>query len=517
MLVPWTACAAACALIPAATAFYPYEPSSAGTKHASRRDDLQKAGTRYASNRALTLPLRRAPLRSRGNQYKILNSADPKQKNSVAVDQDGSDISYMAAVTIGDSKEEYHLLLDSAATNTWVMGQDCTSEACGKHNTFGKGDSSTLKVCRTFATLAFRTYKATSNTLQTSSTPFSITYGTGSVSGTSATDTLHISSLSLPLTFGLATNVSQEFSAYPMDGILGLGKASSASALSAPQLISALADAKLISSKLYGIHLPRAADGAADGELNLGEVNTALFDGDLTWTKTIDNADGFWEIPIADAGAADSTLGLKGKSAILDTGTSYLFMPPSDAASLHALVDGASQDGETFIVPCDTQHDVQIAFGTRTFAVSHKDWIGGTVDGGCRSNIFGRQTFGEGQWLVGDVFLKNVYAVFDFDKARVGFGVKEGVEKEESSSSEVETPMGTPTPTPSASSTSQAGAFLPAKASAEASATTVGEEAGASGASSSAAATGGVAGRGVGKGGFAMWMVGVGVGVVVFG
>jgi hypothetical protein len=54
----------------------------------------------------------------------------------------------MVAVTFGDSKEEYHMLLDSAASNTWVMGQDCSSESCKTHATFGKGYSSTLKVCR---------------------------------------------------------------------------------------------------------------------------------------------------------------------------------------------------------------------------------------------------------------------------------------------------------------------------------------------------------------------------------
>jgi hypothetical protein len=75
-----------------------------------------------------------------------VNSNNPKEENSVAIDQDGSDLSYMVAVTIGDSEEEYHMLLDSAASNTWVMGQECSSEACKTHATFGKGDSSTLKV-----------------------------------------------------------------------------------------------------------------------------------------------------------------------------------------------------------------------------------------------------------------------------------------------------------------------------------------------------------------------------------
>jgi hypothetical protein len=79
--------------------------------------------------------------------YNIIESKTPSQEKSVAIDQDGEDLSYMVAVTFGNSKEEYHMLLDSAASNTWVMGQDCKSEACKTHSLFGKGDSSTLQVC----------------------------------------------------------------------------------------------------------------------------------------------------------------------------------------------------------------------------------------------------------------------------------------------------------------------------------------------------------------------------------
>lgn len=85
-------------------------------------------------------------MRPRQNAYNIVNSKDPTQENSVAIDQDGNNLSYMVAVTFGDSKEEYHLLLDSAASDTWVMGQDCKSDACSTHTLFGSGDSSTLKV-----------------------------------------------------------------------------------------------------------------------------------------------------------------------------------------------------------------------------------------------------------------------------------------------------------------------------------------------------------------------------------
>jgi hypothetical protein len=141
----------ACVFPHSVTAFYPYRYGDGSEGNNARRALFPEGPARYGSDtsnprRSLTLPLHRVSLSSRENKYPIVNSNDPKQSNSVAVDQDGKDVSYMVAVTIGSSKEEYHLLLDSAASNTWVMGQDCTTDACNKHNTFGKADSDTLQV-----------------------------------------------------------------------------------------------------------------------------------------------------------------------------------------------------------------------------------------------------------------------------------------------------------------------------------------------------------------------------------
>jgi len=131
-------------LLRPAYAFYPYSPSSPNSAAPPSSRSLGTASPN-SNTRSLTLPIRRVPIR-RENTYNIVNSRDPTQSNSVAIDQDGRDISYMVAVSFGDSKEEYHMLLDSAASNTWVMSQDCSMEACKTHALFGKGDSSTLKV-----------------------------------------------------------------------------------------------------------------------------------------------------------------------------------------------------------------------------------------------------------------------------------------------------------------------------------------------------------------------------------
>lgn len=149
-LPTWLALSTA-AILPTATAFYPYHYTSGKTaststhSHRTSSPPSSQAGT----TRSITLPLRRIrtpSLRSRQNAYNIVNSNNPSQENSVAIDQDGSDLSYMVAVTFGDSTDEYHLLLDSAASNTWVMSEECESEACKTHATFGRADSSTLKV-----------------------------------------------------------------------------------------------------------------------------------------------------------------------------------------------------------------------------------------------------------------------------------------------------------------------------------------------------------------------------------
>ncbi|KAH6639451.1 aspartic peptidase domain-containing protein [Boeremia exigua] len=398
-LSTWLAVSAA--LWPTVTAFYPYQYDSGSTTASSRR---RSAKLPRPNSGSITLPLRRvpAPIRSRQqNTYSIVNSKDPSQENSIAIDQDGSDLSYMVALTIGDSKEEYHLLLDSAASNTWVMGQDCKTDACGTHTTFGTGDSSSLK---------------------TQNTPFSVTYGTGSVSGTLATDTLHIGSLSPSVSFGLATNVSDEFKSYPMDGILGIGRGDVVKGTA--QVMDVLKADQQIGAKMYGIHLSRARDGLNDGELNLGDVNTARFAGDLNWLDCIPNDTGFWEIPVDDATVNGAPVGLSAKQGIMDTGTSYILMPPADALAIHSLIPGFAQAGEIFSVPCDTKAPLQFVFGKTGYNISTADWLGGSLESGlCRSNIVGRQTFNESQWLIGDVFLKNVYAVFDFDGSRVGLGM----------------------------------------------------------------------------------------------
>ncbi|MCJ1390058.1 hypothetical protein MMC18_002916 [Xylographa bjoerkii] len=337
----------------------------------------------------------------RTNNYPIATGSTPTQTQSAAIDEDLLDFSYFSAVQFGSSGEILYMLLDTGSSDTWVMGSDCKSTACGTHNTFGDANSNTLKI---------------------SETPFSESYGTGNVSGVVVSDTVELAGMKVPLTFGSGSEVSDHFDNYPMDGILALGRPGPSN-LGGPTFLQALSNAKLLPANIFGINLQRHADGTTDGEINFGTVDTSKFQGQLTYVETAN--DQLWEVPVDDVLVGGVACKLTGNTAIIDTGTSLLFMPPTQAQQFFAQIPGSIQtDSETFHIPCDTTISIQMVFAKVPFSISPEDYVGSPVAGGglCECQIFGVQVEGPTQFLLGDVFLKNVYSVFDSDKGRIGFG-----------------------------------------------------------------------------------------------
>jgi len=123
--------------LPHVSAFYPYTLQNHEPPLHTRSLSLSPA-------LSVRIPLVR--FQKRSNQYAMVKAATPEGKNSLGVDQDGQDFSYFAALKFGTSTEPYYLLLDSAASSTWVMSSACTTEACDMHNSFGPTDSTSLKV-----------------------------------------------------------------------------------------------------------------------------------------------------------------------------------------------------------------------------------------------------------------------------------------------------------------------------------------------------------------------------------
>jgi cathepsin D len=425
-------------------AFYPYEIKVEASASISSRDNVFRrffpwklvpdSSDDTADAKPLTLDIKKVPVR-RDDTYKIVKSNTPTLANSAALDQDGEDFSYFSVVEVGSQKKEMWLALDTGSPSSWVFSSACTDKVCTTHHTFDKSASSS--------------YVSNSST-------FSVGYGSGNVKGDLGQDVFTLAGMDVTFSFGTATFANDTFSNYPLDGILGLGR-SGTGGWTIPSFMDVVAKNKYITSNIVGFSLSRASDNKKDGEVNFGTVDTTKFDGNISYTATNSDA---WTIPMDEVYVNGQALGLTNRAATIDTGTTYILIPPADAKTLFARIPGASQSGENYIIPCDSTATLELSFSGIKYSILPDDYIGASSTGGCVSTIVGHQSSGANDWLVGDVFLKNVYSVFDFDNGQIGFGTL---------SSSNSTGNGTfvpPTVTASASASASAGATAAATAAA---------------------------------------------------
>lgn len=115
------------------------------------------------------------------------------------------DAQYYGTVQIGTPAQSFTVIFDTGSSNLWVPSTSCplTQLACQVHTKFNPKKSSTF---------------------EKNGTEFSITYGSGGVSGIWAEDTVAIGGLSATgVTFGQATSLKGiSFLASKFDGILGM-------------------------------------------------------------------------------------------------------------------------------------------------------------------------------------------------------------------------------------------------------------------------------------------------------
>ncbi|GAA5949636.1 hypothetical protein JCM21900_002480 [Sporobolomyces salmonicolor] len=312
-------------------------------------------------------------------------------------------LGYFAPVQLGSEQQTFNILMDSGSADFWVPSTSC--DGCGRHASIGPD---------------------TSSTFSNSGKPFSVSYGTGNVAGMTVSDTASIAGLNLTsLQFGVATTESNDFSdnSVPFDGLMGLGQ-SILSSQGIPTPIEQLASDGLVKSAQMGYHLGRVSDGKNDGEITFGGVDAGKFNGSLTEIPNV-NQQGFWEGAMDDVAVDGESLKLSGRTAILDTGTTLLIAPAPDAEAIHAAIPGAQSDGQGgFTLPCTTNATLSLTFGGKAFPLQSSDltFLPVTADlkGDCVSSISSGTIGGANEWLVGAVFLKNVYFATDVGSNVIG-------------------------------------------------------------------------------------------------
>ncbi|KAG8213074.1 acid protease [Butyriboletus roseoflavus] len=289
----------------------------------------------------------------------------PTANDSLGLNIEADDVGYLATIQIGTPPRDFQLLMDSGSADFWVAGENCQSQqgGCGNHTTLGAQSSSSFVQ---------------------STQQFQVTYGSGAVQGVLCQDNVNIAGLKLQNhTFGVASAESIQFASdtTPFDGLMGLAQ-STLSQEKALTPVESLAANKLIQSPIASFKIPRLGDQLNDGEVTFGGLDA-------------------------------TNAGLTGRTAILDTGTTLIIAPPSDAQKVMQSLGGTC-DTQQCTIPCTTQASLALSFGNASFAIDPRDLAVLPVDpnnptGSCTAGIQPQQIGAATEWLVGDVFLKNAY------------------------------------------------------------------------------------------------------------
>jgi saccharopepsin len=175
---------------------------------------------------------------------------------------------------------------------------------------------------------------------------------------------------------------------------------------------------------LFGVYLGDANLGSNGGEITFGGVNNAHYKGKIEWAPVQRKA--YWEVEMSNVKLNSKKLNVMSNKAAIDTGTSLIAMPTVEADAINTAIGATKSWNGQWTVPCDSVEKLPIlavTFGSKQYELSGKDYILAVGQESCVSGFMGLdipEPMGP-IWIVGDVFLRKYYTVYDLENNRVGF------------------------------------------------------------------------------------------------
>ncbi|KAK3685882.1 aspartic endopeptidase [Podospora appendiculata] len=341
-----------------------------------------------------------------------------KNGGEVTAEDQQNDSEYLCEVEIGTPPQKALLDFDTGSSDLWLRSTELSKSVSGKgHNTFDPSKSST------FQPATDKTWK--------------ISYGDGSsASGDVGTDNVTIGGLTIKnQAIELAKNLSAQFTQGTEDGLLGLAF---------PKINTIMTNGKSdpqptpVTNMITQEDIPKGAElftsafySSRDEEsksfYTFGWIDQDLVKAsgeEIAWTE-IDSSTGFWQFPSESATINGQKTTLSGNKAIADTGTTLALVSDEVCDALYKQIKGASYSYEYqgYIIPntitADDLPDFSVAVGGKEFVIQKEDLLFAPADdknwyGGVQSR--GQMPFD----ILGDTFLKSIYAIWDQGNNRFG-------------------------------------------------------------------------------------------------
>uniref|UniRef100_H9GRK3 Peptidase A1 domain-containing protein n=1 Tax=Anolis carolinensis TaxID=28377 RepID=H9GRK3_ANOCA len=311
------------------------------------------------------------------------------------------DAQYYGDICIGTPKQCFSVVFDTGSSNLWVPSSKCClfHLACWVHSHY-----------RSFFS---RTHKSNDS-------KFAIHYGSGSLKGFLSEDVVRIGDMTIHnQTFAEATDMpGLVFVAAKFDGILGLGYPS-ISVNNITPVFDNMMKQKMLEKNVFSFQLCRC----------FMDLYTAGDTGSGIWGRL--SRSSIWRVcwPWKTLSKDDSTQLCKdGCQGIVDTGTSLITGPSADIRALHEAIGASHAFGGQVSRRASTHTQCTIISGSTMAKLNTKNANMLKNQSGVSTCISGFMSLDIPKpvgplWILGDVFLRQYYSVFDRDQDRVGLAV----------------------------------------------------------------------------------------------
>merc|ERR1712159_229607 len=280
---------------------------------------------------------------------------------------------YYGQATVGTPPQTFNVIFDTGSANLWVPNSKVGLRGLMKN----------------------KYNSAKSSTYVKNGTEFKIQYGSGPVSGIWSEDTFAIGGIS-----------AQKQAFAEVEDASGLGLAYAIGKF----------DGNL-ASPVFAFYL----GNNQPGELTIGGTDKSHYTGDFSYVPL--KSEDYWRIELDDFKISGKSVTTT-KTAIVDSGTSLLAGPKDDVAAIAKSLGATSVMGKEYVFSDCSKGgpDMDITIAGKDYTFKFADY---TIQSGstCLFAMMGIDVPAPNGplWILGDVFMRKYYTVFDWGNKRLGF------------------------------------------------------------------------------------------------
>ncbi|KFW04900.1 Gastricsin, partial [Eurypyga helias] len=290
------------------------------------------------------------------------------------------DSSYFGEISIGTPPQNFLVLFDTGSSSLWVPSTYCQAPACFNHAKFEPSESSTF-IC--------------------DGQSYTISYGSGAIDSIAVTHQ----------EFGLSKKEpTQPFYYAEFDGILGMAYPSLAAG-GMTTVLQGMLQQNQLTQPIFSFYFSRQPTYNYGGELILGGIDTLFFHGDISWAPVTQEL--YWQVALNEFAIGQSATGWGSQGVPAPLMNSFLQAVGAQLTSYGVIDCNKVQDMPTitFVI-----NGTQLPLDPSAYVLNNNGYC--TL--GIEATYLPSQN-NQPLWILGDVFLKEYYTVFDMANNRVGF------------------------------------------------------------------------------------------------